>query len=255
MKSHHAKGSKSASSLWVRTARQSPSPKGAGEEGGPSPPREAAPDPTATSSSLHAAGAATSPGWPERTRDSAASQRLSGSGLLHTLQGAGDCRHPPARPRLRAPAARSQGAGRPARGSEGWRRSRSQGAAGSRPGGGSGRSRSPARRPGRKEARCRRGRVLKLSPPRDPEPPTNSARRPRAPASVPGIACGRAGWCGRRGARQGEGLARGGARKLGRGGAGSGRLIPRLPGSGTRWVSSGAAGVTASGSPSLPGIP
>lgn len=127
--------------------------------------------------------------WPERTRDSAASQRLSGPGLLHAPQRPWDSGHPPTRPGLQAPAARSPGAGKPKPGSEGWRRSRG----GSRPGGGSGRSRSPARGPGRKEASSRRGRVLSLSPPRDPEPPTNSARRPRAPASVPGRACGRAG--------------------------------------------------------------
>lgn len=186
-----AKGSKPASSLRVQTTWQSPSPKGAEEEGGPSPPREAAPYPTqiSSSTSFHAAGAVTARGWPERTRDSAASQRLSGPGLLHAPQRPWDSGHPPTRPGLQAPAARSPGAGKPKPGSEGWRRSRG----GSRPGGGSGRSRSPARGPGRKEASSGRGRVLSLSPPWDPEPPTNSARRPRAPASVPGRACGRAG--------------------------------------------------------------
>lgn len=63
------------------------------------PSREAAPDPTETSSSLHPAGAATSRGSPERTRDSAASQRLKGPGPSPRSLGASGQSQPSGPPR------------------------------------------------------------------------------------------------------------------------------------------------------------
>lgn len=252
MKLHLVKGSKSASSRWVRTFLAEPQLKGRWGGRRSLAPSGGSPDPTATSTQLarlpRGAGLK-APRTPPPPRDFQARDfsTLPGDrGTVATLRPARDSEQLP-----RAP--REQGGQRGARRVGGGAEARAQPGAAPREGaGGPGAQRA---RPGRKEAGSRHGRVLSLSPPRDPEPPSNSARRPRAPASVPGIACGRAGWCGRRGARRGEGLWRGGARKLGRGGAGSGRLDPQLPGAGTRWVFSGAAGVTASGSPSLPGIP
>lgn len=174
------------------------------------------------SASLHSAGAATELGWPERTQGTAMSQRLSG------LWFARESRHPPSATR--------ELAGRRWAWREGWRRSGGRGAAGSRPRGRDREVREPRARPGRREPGSpdsRRSRVLNLSPPREPEPPTNSARRRRARASVPERACGRAGWCDPCGARRGAGLARSGARKLGRGRAGIGLLVPPFPGAGT----------------------
>lgn len=89
----------------------------------------------------------------------------------------------------------------------------------------------PSAQPGRREPGSRRDRVLSLSPPREPGPPTNSARHSRAPASVPEGACGRAGWCDPPGS--GERVGRSWARKLGRGREGSALRVPPLPGVGT----------------------
>lgn len=132
---------------------------------------------------------------------------------------------------------RNQGAGGPAPGLEGGlgaerRQGRSrEPPLGEGPGGPEPRARPGRREPGSPDSR--QSRVLKLSPPREPEPPTNSARRPRVRASVPQRVCGRAGWCDPCGARRGAGLARSGARKLGRGREGIGLLVPPLPGART----------------------
>lgn len=123
---------------------------------------------------------------------------------------------------------------------------------------GTGRSRSPARRRGEGSRDSRLGRVLSLSPPREREPPTNSARRPRGlglpSRREPAAAQVGAARAGRGGERVGCGAGR--ARKLGRGRAGDRAARPSL-----RFLARGTvvdflrrsrpAGVSASGAPAF----